>query len=39
MNRQVAPGVMRVAVVRDAAIAEGIGQLGAIQSVGALAKC
>jgi ABC-type uncharacterized transport system substrate-binding protein len=31
--KQIAPGVTRVAVLRDAAIAAGIGQFGAIQSV------
>jgi putative ABC transport system substrate-binding protein len=31
--KQIAPGVTRVAVIRDAAIAAGAGQLGAIQSV------
>jgi len=31
--KQAAPGVMRVAVVRDPAIASGIGQFGAIQAV------
>jgi putative ABC transport system substrate-binding protein len=31
--KEIAPGVTRVAVIRDAAIAAGIGQLGAIQSV------
>jgi putative tryptophan/tyrosine transport system substrate-binding protein len=31
--KQIAPGVTRVAVIRDAAIAAGVGQLGAIQSV------
>jgi putative ABC transport system substrate-binding protein len=31
--KQIAPGVTRVAVVRDAALAAGIGQFGAIQSV------
>ena len=31
--KQIAPGVTRAAVLRDAAIASGIGQLGAIQSV------
>jgi putative ABC transport system substrate-binding protein len=31
--KQIAPGVTRVAVIRDAALAAGTGQLGAIQSV------
>ena len=31
--KQIAPGVTRAAVIRDAAIAAGIGQFGAIQSV------
>src|SRR5262245_11046017 len=31
--KEIAPGVTRVAVIREAAIAAGIGQLGAIQSV------
>ena len=31
--KQIAPGVTRVAVIRDAAIAARVGQLGAIQSV------
>jgi len=31
--KQIVPGVTRVAVVRDPAIAAGAGQLGAIQSV------
>ena len=31
--KQIAPGVTRVAVIRDTAIAAGIGQLGAIQAV------
>ena len=31
--KQIAPGVTRVAVIRDAAIAAGAGQLGAIQAV------
>jgi putative ABC transport system substrate-binding protein len=31
--KEIAPGVTRVAIIRDAAIAAGIGQLGAIQSV------
>jgi putative ABC transport system substrate-binding protein len=31
--KEVAPGVTRVAVIRDAAIASGIGQLGAIRAV------
>jgi hypothetical protein len=31
--KQIAPGVTRVAVIRDSAITGGIGQFGAIQSV------
>ena len=31
--KQIAPGVTRVAVLRDPAIASGIGQFGAIQAV------
>jgi hypothetical protein len=31
--KQIAPGVTRVAVVRDPAISAGAGQLGAVQSV------
>ncbi len=31
--KEIAPGVTRAAVLRDPAIASGIGQLGAIQSV------
>jgi ABC-type uncharacterized transport system substrate-binding protein len=30
--KQIAPGLMRVAVIRDAAVSSGIGQFGAIQS-------
>ena len=36
--KQVAPGVMRVAVLRDPAIAAGIGQFGAIQSGSAFVR-
>jgi putative ABC transport system substrate-binding protein len=36
--KQIAPGVTRAAVLRDAAIAQGTGQFGAIQSVAPLFK-